>query len=99
MRPLHWATLDKRRPVLVLTREVMVGRMSTVTVAPVTSTVHGIATEVLVGLRNGLHQPSAVKCDQITSIPIGQLHEPCGFLLDAQELALHEAIQAAFDLV
>lgn len=99
MRPLHWATLDKRRPVLVLTRQVMVGRMSTVTVAPVTTTVHGIATEVIVGLRNGLQQPSAVKCDQIASIPIHQLHEPCGFLLDEQELALHEAIQAAFDLV
>jgi mRNA interferase MazF len=99
MRPLHWATLDKRRPVLVLTREVMVGRMSTVTVAPVTSTIHGIATEVPVGVRNGLDQPSAVKCDQIMSIPVTQLHEACGFLLDAQELALHEAIQAAFDLV
>ena len=59
MRPLHWATLDKRRPVFVLTRDVMVGRMSTVTVAPVTSAVHGIATEVLIGLRNGLFQPSA----------------------------------------
>jgi len=99
MRPLHWATLDKRRPVLVLTREVMVGRMSTVTVAPVTSTIHGVATELAVGRQNGLDRPSAVKCDQVTSIPIGQLHEPCGFLLDAQELALHEAIQAAFDLV
>ncbi len=99
MRPLHWATLDKRRPVLVLTRELMVGRMSTVTIAPVTGTVHGIATEVPVGRRNGLNLPSAVKCDQITSIPIEQLHEPCGFLLDVQELALHEAIQAAFDLV
>ena len=99
MRTLHWATLDKRRRVLVLTRELMVGRMSTVTVAPVTSTVHGIATEVLVGRRNGLQEDSAVKCDQVTSIPVGQLHEPCGFLLDAQELALHEAIQAAFDLV
>lgn len=99
MRPLHWATLDKRRPVLVLTREVMVGRMSTVTVAPVTSKVHGIATEVLVGARNGLEQTSAVKCDQIISIPFGQLHEQCGWLLEAQELALHEAIQAAFDLV
>lgn len=99
MRPLHWATLDKRRPVLVLTREVMVGRMSTVTVAPVTSTIHGIATELAVGRQNGLDRPSVVKCDQVTSIPIGQLHEPCGFLLDAQELALHEAIQAAFDLV
>lgn len=40
-----------------------------------------------------------MKCDQIMSIPVGQLHELCGLLLDAQECALHEAIQAAFDLV
>ncbi|MCY7373905.1 MAG: type II toxin-antitoxin system PemK/MazF family toxin [Spirochaetaceae bacterium] len=99
MRPMHVATLDKRRPVLVLTRELMVGRMSTVTVAPITSTVHGIATEVRVGTRNGLEGESAVKCDQIVSIPTDQLHEHCGWLLDAQELELHEAIRAAFDLV
>ncbi len=65
MRPLHWATLDKRRPVLLLTREIMVGRMSTVTVAPVTSTIHGIATEVLVGTQNGLDQASG---DQVRSV-------------------------------
>ena len=99
MRPLHWASLDKRRPVLVLTRELMVGRMSTVTVAPITSTVHGIATELEVGPANGLDQTCAVKCDQITSIPTDRLHEQCGWLLENQELALHEAIQAAFDLV
>jgi mRNA interferase MazF len=96
---MHVATLDKRRPVLVLTRELMVGRMSTVTVAPITSTVHGLATEVLVGTRNGLQEQSAVKCDQIVSIPIDQLHEQCGWLLDGQELELHDAIRAAFDLV
>jgi mRNA interferase MazF len=96
---MHVATLDKRRPVLVLTRELMVGRMSTVTVAPITSTVHGLATEVLVGTRNGLLDQSAVKCDQIVSIPIDQLHEQCGWLLDGQELELHDAIRAAFDLV
>jgi mRNA interferase MazF len=99
MRPIHWATLDKRRPVLVLTRGLMVGRMSTVTVAPITSTVHGIATEVPVGRRNGLDQESAVKCNRIVSIAFDRLHERCGWLLDAQELLLHEAIQAAFDLV
>lgn len=99
MRPIAWAKLDKRRPVLVLTREVMVGRMSTVTVAPITSTIHGIATEVLVGPHNGLDRESAIKCDQIVSIPMNRLHERCGWLLEAQELALHEAIQAAFDLV
>ncbi len=99
MRPLHLATLDKRRPVLLLTRELMVGRMSTVTVAPVTSTVHGIATEVPVGSRNGLDHQGAVKCDQIVTIPIEQLLAQCGWLLEAQERELTEAIRAAFDLV
>jgi mRNA interferase MazF len=99
IRPICWATLDKRRPVLVLTRDVMIGRMSTVTVAPVTRTVHGIATEVPVGRVNGLEQASAVKCDQIATIPFAQLHEQCGWLLEDQEPVLHEAIQAAFDLV
>jgi mRNA interferase MazF len=98
MRPIHWVTLDKRRPALVLTRSLMVGRMSTVTVAPITSTVHGIATEVPVGRRNGLDQDSAVKCDQIVSIAIDRVHERCGWLFEAQEIALHDAIQAAFDL-
>ncbi|GAC1610712.1 MAG: type II toxin-antitoxin system toxin endoribonuclease MazF3 [Mycobacteriales bacterium] len=99
MRPLHWASLDKRRPVLVLTRELMVGRMSTVTVAPITRTLHGIATELEVGPANGLDQTCAITCDQITSIPIDRLHEQCGWLLESQELALHDAIQAHFDLV
>lgn len=98
MRPICWATLDKRRLVLVLTRDVMVGRMSTVTVAPITRTVHGIATEVPVGARNGLEHGCAVKCDQLVTIPFGQLHEQCGWLLEEQEIPLHEAIQAAFDL-
>lgn len=99
MRPIHWATLDKRRPVLVLTRGLMVGRMSTVTIAPITSTIHGIATEVLVSRRNGLDRESAAKCDQIVSIAFDRLHERCGWLLGDQELALHDAIQAAFDLI
>ena len=99
MRPLHWALLDKRRPVLVLTRKIMIGRMSTVTAAPITSTVYGLATEVLVGINNGLEQASAIKCDQVMTIPVDRLHEQCGWLFEAQELTLHEAIQAAFDLV
>lgn len=98
MRPLHWASLDKRRPVLVLTREFMVGRLSTVTVAPVTSTRHGLATEVDVGPRNGLARPSVVKCDHITSIRVSRLMEVCGWLLESQERDLREAIRAAFDL-
>jgi mRNA interferase MazF len=76
----------------------MVGRMSSVTVAPISSTVHGLASEVLLGRRNGLSGESAVKCDQITTVELADLHEHCGWLLDAQEQQLHQAIVAAFDL-
>lgn len=99
MRPIHWAVLEKRRPVLVLTRELMVGRLSTVTIAPVSSTIHGIATEVPLGRANGLDHDCVVKCDHIVSIPTGSLQEQCGWLLESQEISLHDAIQAAFDLV
>lgn len=75
MRAIHWVSLDKQRLALVLTRELMVGRMSTVTVAPTPSTIHGIATEVLFGRGNGLEQDCAVKCDQIVAIPLDRLHE------------------------
>jgi len=49
MRPIHSARLDKTRPVLVLTREVVRPHLSRVTVAPITSTVRGLSTEVPVG--------------------------------------------------
>jgi mRNA-degrading endonuclease toxin of MazEF toxin-antitoxin module len=63
----------------------------------------GISKLVLQGESGGanlvLAETSAVTCDQIMSVPVNQLHEPCGFLLESQEIALHDAIQAAFDLV
>ncbi|MGF2943663.1 type II toxin-antitoxin system toxin endoribonuclease MazF3, partial [Mycobacterium sp. Lab-001] len=46
MRPIHIAQLDKARPVLILTREVVRPHLTNVTVAPITTTVRGLATEV-----------------------------------------------------
>jgi mRNA interferase MazF len=98
MRPIHSAALDKTRPVLVLTRELVRPHLSTVTVAPITTTIRGLSTEVPVDAANGLTQPSAVSCDNITTIPTGALGEQIGMLLNRQETALAEAIRAAFDL-
>jgi len=47
---------------------------------------------------NGPTEPSVVSCDNITTIPTDALGEQIGVLLDSQELALSEAIAAAFDL-
>ena len=98
MRPIHIAHLDKARPVLVLTRELVRPHLTTVTVAPVTTTVRGLSTEVAVGVANGLSGPSAVSCDNVTTIPTDALGEQIGALLDHQETALAAAICAAFDL-
>ena len=98
MRPIHAAHLDKTRPVLILTREVVRPHLSRVTVAPITTTVRGLSTEVPVGPANGLGHGSVVSCDNIVTVPVGALGRQLGFLLAEQEAALTEAIRAAFDL-
>lgn len=53
MRPIHMARVDKLRPVVILTREIVRPSRSRVTVAPISSTVWGLASEVEVGPGNG----------------------------------------------
>jgi mRNA interferase MazF len=98
MRPIHRARLDKSRPVLVLTRDVVRPHMNTVTVAPITTTIRGLSTEVELDDRNGLDGPCVVACDHVTTIPVDTLGPEVGRLLDRQEGRLSEAIRAAFDL-
>lgn len=98
MRPIHIAQLDKARPVLVLTREIVRPHLNRVTVAPITSTIRGLSTEVPVGRVNGLDHDSVVSCDNVVTIPKSTLVRHVGFLLPGQEQDLAEAIRAAFDL-
>ncbi|MFT3874914.1 MAG: type II toxin-antitoxin system PemK/MazF family toxin [Propioniciclava sp.] len=98
MRPIHLARLDKTRPVLVLTRELVRPYLQRVTVAPIISTVRGLSTELAVGARNGLDHESVVSLDTIVTIPAADLGRQLGFLHPDQEPALAEVIATAFDL-
>jgi mRNA interferase MazF len=98
MRPVHLARLDTSRPVLVLTRELVRPHLNTVTIAPITTTIRGLSTEVLCGPANGLDDRCVVACDYITTIPAHTLGQQIGRLLDEQEADLTRAILAAFDL-
>ena len=98
MRPIHIARLDKARPVLVLTRELVRRHLTTVTIAPITTTIRGLSTEVPVDVANGLAGPSVISCDNVTTVPKSALGEQIGMLLDSQEQPLSDAIRAAFDL-
>jgi mRNA interferase MazF len=67
-------------------------------VAPITTTIRGISTEVTLTTENGLANPSVASCDNLTTIPKSVLGEQIGILLDRQESLLSQAMSAAFDL-
>jgi mRNA interferase MazF len=98
MRPIHTARLDKARPVVVLTRELVRPYLARVTVAPITSTIRGLSTEVPVGPGNGLGHDCVISCDNIVTIPTVALGPQIGYLLPGQEADLTAAIRSAFDL-
>jgi mRNA interferase MazF len=64
---------DKRRPVLVLTRQEVIGLLHTVMVAPVTSTIRGAPSEVVMGIAEGLKHESAVNLDHVQTVEQARL--------------------------
>jgi mRNA interferase MazF len=56
---------DKRRPVVVLSRQILLDVLQTATVAPITTTLHGSPTEVELGIEDGL---KTVSCANLANI-------------------------------
>jgi mRNA interferase MazF len=59
---------DKKRPVVILTRDVIVEYLGEVTIAPVTSSVRNIPSEVFLSKKDGMLQDCAVNCDHIQTV-------------------------------
>jgi mRNA interferase MazF len=67
---------DKRRPVLILTRNSAIRLLNEITIAPITSTIRGIPTEIVLTVEDGLPQDCAVNFDLLQTVPkrkIGRL--------------------------
>ena len=60
---------DKRRPALVLTRPSALKFLTRVTIAPITSTIRDIPSEVVLTEDDGMKKPCAVNLDNLTTIP------------------------------
>jgi mRNA interferase MazF len=73
-----WADIDRVRPVVVLTRTRVASRLHRVLVAPVTTTVRGIATEVPLGGAEGVKPGSVASLDNAQLLPVDQLVAPAG---------------------
>lgn len=65
----RFAPPDKQRPVLLLTRSDMIPVLNSVTVAPLTRTIRGVPSEVVVGAESGLKSTSAVNLHHVVTVP------------------------------
>jgi len=73
IRWYRFALPDKRRPVLVLTRESVLAYLGEVTVAPITRTVRGLPSEVPLTTADGMPTDCAINCDHLQTVSKHQL--------------------------
>ena len=96
-----WAELAQpfgRRPVLILTRDAVVGRLSSLTVAPITRTIRNIPTEVVLEPVDGVPTVCAVSLDNIFTLPRAALRTFISNLNRNRMLQVFTAIRVAFDM-
>ena len=84
-------TPDKRRPVLILTRNSAVGFLNALTVAPITTTVRDIPSEVFLSREEGLLSDCAVNLDYLQTVPKAQID---GLITTLSPLRMREVNQA-----
>ena len=87
---------DHRRPVLILTRQDIIGHLHNVTVAPITTTIRGIPTEVIIGPECGLKTTSAINLDNLVTVPKAGLRSFVATVPPGVMKQVREAILFAF---
>jgi mRNA interferase MazF len=98
---VRWYTFkapDKRRPVLILTRNSAIGFLDALTVAPITSTVRDIPTEVFLTSEDGLLTDCAANMDNIQTVPKTKLGSLITHLSPARMREVNQAISFALGL-
>jgi len=93
---LYWADLGSAwgtRPVVVVLRDESLRRVNIV-VAPISSNIRGLRSEVPVGPAEGIRDASAVKCDWLMSVHPREMDaRPVGHLGDVKLRALNDALR------
>jgi mRNA interferase MazF len=86
---------DKRRPVLILSRNEAISWLHTVTVAPITSTIRGLPSEVIIGQTEGLKHDSAINLDHLQTVEQAALEQFLGSLTKQQMQPVCNALSVA----
>ena len=89
---------DKKRPVLILTRDSVLEYLREVTVAPITTTVRDIPSEVFLTEADGLPQDCAVNCDHLQTVSKAKIGPLITSLSPSRMLDVGRAIRFALDI-
>ena len=73
VRLYQFAPPDKKRPVVILTRTSAIAYLATVTVAPITSTIRGVPSEVVLSEEDGMKGPCAVNLHNAVTVSQNRL--------------------------
>ena len=73
VRWYRFAAPDKRRPVVILTRDSIIASLGELTVAPITTRIRNIPSEVTLTPDDGLPRECAINCDHLQTVPRGRL--------------------------
>ena len=89
---------DKKRPVLVLTRDSAIVVLNSITVAPITSTIRGIPTEVVLTAGDGMPNTCAANFDNLQTVPKSNIGDRITTLSARRMREAAEAISFALGL-
>jgi mRNA interferase MazF len=89
---------DKKRPVLILTRDSVLEYLGEVTVAPITSTVRDIPSEVFLSKQDGMTKSCAINFDHIQTVSRGKIGSIITTLSPSKLQQVCTAIQFTLDL-
>jgi mRNA interferase MazF len=89
---------DKKRPVLILTRDSVLEYLGEVTIAPITTTIRNIPSEVFLSKVDGMPQDCAVNCDHLQTVSKTKIGALITFLLPLKMVEVGRAIRFVLDI-
>jgi mRNA interferase MazF len=98
IRWYKFALPDKKRPILILTRDSVLEYLGEVTVAPITSTVRDIPSEVFLSMTDGMPQDCAINCDHLQTVSKGKIGALITSLPPEKMADIGRAIRFALDI-
>jgi len=98
IRWYKFAPPDKKRPVLILTRDSVLEYLREVTVAPITTTVRNIPSEVFLTKADSLPQDCAVNCDHLQTVSKAKIGPLITSLPPSKMMDVGRAIRFALDI-